>query len=403
MGRPKTHRFTESQSPTKVDPGLECLPAGRGPWTTLGQRSARTCLCFGGTFRSLEKSPRGAARAGGRRSGRRRESVSGPQCPRAADPRGARGGTGPRRRPRCRARGAAAGSDTRPRVRHQLQVPREQAQQVPDDGGFVAPRRVLEPGKEAERGSGRNASRRNPAAALPARAPTPGRSHPTRSPPASTRGTARSTHSCPRFGTPPGRPEGLPRGAWLHQLELERGQEVNESGGGSGLPATARSTLPARTQARTQGPREDANRACTVWGPGGPARGSCALPVGQSVRSDPGAAGPGAGDTHAGRHIAPRGRQQLQGRADAGEQLGARQAPQHGLGVREAPRHQPQPGARLRGPDGVREARARDTRPPTRAGPRASPRAAAGPSSGGRSSCAASSSAFPPPAGQGLA
>lgn len=92
---------------------------------------------------------------------------------------------------------------------------------------------------------------------------------------------------------------------------------------------------------------------------------SHARPLWDQRAQRPGAApGPGAGDTHAGRHIPPRGRQQLQGRADAGEQLGARQAPQHGLGAREAPGHEPEAGARLRGPDGVREARARDPPPP---------------------------------------
>lgn len=43
-------------------------------------------------------------------------------------------------------------SEARRRARRQLQVPREQAQEVEDDGGFMAPRRVLAPGKEAKRG-----------------------------------------------------------------------------------------------------------------------------------------------------------------------------------------------------------------------------------------------------------
>ena len=52
-------------------------------------------------------------------------------------------------------RGGCAGSETRPRVRHQPQVPREQAKEVEDDTGFVALRRVLEQGRrhsEAEAG-----------------------------------------------------------------------------------------------------------------------------------------------------------------------------------------------------------------------------------------------------------
>lgn len=85
----------------------------------------------------------------------------------------------------------------------------------------------------------------------PRRAPTPGRPHRTRSPPASARFPARRTHSCPRFGTPPAWPQGLPRGARLHQLELERGQEVNDRGGGPSLPPAPPATLPAETEART--------------------------------------------------------------------------------------------------------------------------------------------------------
>lgn len=62
--------------------------------------------------------------------------------------------------------------------------------------------------------------------------------------------------------------------------------------------------------------------------------------------------GLGAGGTHAGRHVPPRGRQQLQGRAGAGKQLGPPQTAQHGLGVGDGPGHQAQPRARLRGPGG---------------------------------------------------
>lgn len=56
--------------------------------------------------------------------------------------------------------------------------------------------------------------------------------------------------------------------------------------------------------------------------------------------------------THAGRHVPPRGRQQLQGRADAGEQLGARQAAQHVLGVGEAAGHLAEQRTGLRAPGG---------------------------------------------------
>lgn len=48
--------------------------------------------------------------------------------------------------------GAAAGSEARSGVRRQPQVPREQAQEVEDDAGFVTPRRVLDAGEQTERG-----------------------------------------------------------------------------------------------------------------------------------------------------------------------------------------------------------------------------------------------------------
>lgn len=98
------------------------------------------------------------------------------QRPLAGDPPGPKGNTGPRPQPpACRAagpRGAAAGSETRSRVRHQPQVPREQAHEVEDDGGFVAPRRVLEPGKETSGAEAGISSRETPLGPSPPERPS---------------------------------------------------------------------------------------------------------------------------------------------------------------------------------------------------------------------------------------
>lgn len=113
----------------------------------------------------------------------------------------------------------------------------------------------------------------------------------------------------------------------------------------------------------------------------------------------------GAGGTHAGPQVPSRGRQQLQGRTGAGEPIRARQAAQHRLGVRQVPDHDAEARARLRGErKPVSEAAPRLAPSPIpRDGSPSSPRAADDPSLGGMSSCAASSSASPPPAGQGPA
>lgn len=121
-------------------PVFSCQP---GPWKILGQRIPRKYRCFrGNSLWSLGK---------GRLWHQRRRV----QAERSAWSDGAteEGGVRSQAPPEFRVPGgAAAGSQTRTRVRHQPQVPREQAQEVEDDGGFVAPRRVLQPGKEAERG-----------------------------------------------------------------------------------------------------------------------------------------------------------------------------------------------------------------------------------------------------------
>lgn len=112
-----------------------------------------TSLLPGDTFWSLGKYPRlvRAAQASVEVRPAAADSLPRLSAHRLHRPR-PKGNTGPLAQPpTCTAagpRGAAAGSETRSRVRHQPQVPREQAQEVEDDGGFVAPRRVLESAKE---------------------------------------------------------------------------------------------------------------------------------------------------------------------------------------------------------------------------------------------------------------
>lgn len=122
------------------------------------------------TFWSLEKCPRlvhPAQASSPTRGGTESPEV---QRPLAGHPPGPKGNTGPRLQS-CGSRGAAAGSETRSRVRHQPQVPREQTHEVEDDGGFVAPRRVLEPGKKTRGAEAGISSRETPVGPSPAEPP----------------------------------------------------------------------------------------------------------------------------------------------------------------------------------------------------------------------------------------
>lgn len=177
----------------------------------------------------------------------------------------------------------------------------------------------------------------------------PSRLNLTRSSLQSNRPTACATHSSPCLGTPPRWPQGLPPEARPDQLELQGQHEGHGDGEEPSVPGTLPVTLLASDQSPDWGtprPRESwlRNRLAKPvglgWRPGGAERAGRARGAG------------GAGGTHAGPHVPPRGRQQLQGRAGAGEPLGARQAAQHRLGVRQAPDHEAEARTRLRGASG---------------------------------------------------
>lgn len=277
----------------KVDPGFKSSCQTR----TLGDlgemHPTEMFLLPEDTFWSLEKCRRlvhPAQASSPTRGGTESPEV---QRPLAGHPPGPKGNTGPRLQS-CGSRGAAAGSETRSRVRHQPQVPREQAHEVEDDGGFVAPRRVLEPGKETSGAEAGISSRETPLGPSPPEPPLqPSRPEP-RLPARSTSHAprwrlppfrTRSTHSSPRFGSPSGWPEGLPPGAWPHQLELEGRQEVNERGGGPSLPPTPPATLPDADQTPDLGTL----RTRIVSGRFGaqPARSRILRPRGGTERAEP--------------------------------------------------------------------------------------------------------------------
>lgn len=202
---------------SKDDPGLKfsCQTRTLGD---LGERHpTEMFLLLGDTFWLLEKCPRlvHPAQASSPTGG----GTESPEAQRqlAGHPPGPKGNTGPRLQPpACRAaapRGVVAGSETGSRVRHQPQVPREQAHEVEDDGGFVAPRRVLEPGKETSGAEAGISSRETPLGPSPPEPPLqPSRPEPRLPARSTSHGPrwrllpfrARSTHSSPRFGSPSG-------------------------------------------------------------------------------------------------------------------------------------------------------------------------------------------------------
>lgn len=179
----------------------------------MGKRIPRKCSFFRGT----RSGPWKSARALCTQRRRRVRPAAAQSLPRLSahwleihlDRRATQGhacrGAGPR--------GAVAGSETRSRVRHQPQVPREQAHEVEDDGGFVAPRRVLEPGKEKSGAEAGISSGETPLGPSPPEPPLqPSRPEPRLPARSTSRGPrwrllpfrARSTHSSPRFGSPSG-------------------------------------------------------------------------------------------------------------------------------------------------------------------------------------------------------